>query len=118
VKSPSYTANLEPKDRLESSLHDITNALSAAQSFSEVLLLRIKAGNLKDPTLVENIIRELERANDIVKKVRAETYKAGDVLQCTKCGYNFINRRASGKRPSCRRCNSTDLERWKPSTTG
>lgn len=110
----SRSTALEPKDRLDEDLHDIANALSAARSYSDVLLLRARAQTPADPAIVESLIRELERLSGILKDLRRETYQKGDVLKCLACGYTWVHRKAFGKRAICRRCNGSDVERWRP----
>lgn len=103
---------------LESALHDATNGIAAARSFGELLLLREKSGKTEDATgLVESLLKELERAGQILRNVRSgviESYQPGDVLACKDCGYTFVHRKAAGKMGSCRRCKSYDVTRWKP----
>ena len=103
---------------LESALHDATNGIAAARSFGELLLLREKGGKKEDSSaLIESLLRELERAGEILRNVRSgviETYQPGDVLMCKSCGYSFVHRKAAGKMASCRRCKSYEVTRWKP----
>ena len=103
---------------LESALHDATNGIAAARSFGELLLLREKSGTKQDASaLIESLLKELERAGDILRNVRSgviETYQPGDVLMCKSCGYTFVHRKAIGKMGSCRRCRSYEVTRWKP----
>lgn len=108
------TYSPEPKDPLEANLHDLTNALAAAQSYAELLSMKVKAGIVNEAPIVDAILRELERMDNIVKNVRRETYRAGDILACQSCGYTFVFRKASGKRATCRRCKGTEVARWKP----
>ena len=107
---------LEPKEQFDADLHDIQNALSAARSYADVLQLRARSSAPADPALVEALTRELDRVNELIRNVRRETYQKGDVLRCAQCGYNWVHRKALGKRAQCRRCNSPDVERWKPET--
>ena len=104
----------EQRDPVESALHDLANVLASARSYAEIVLLRTRAGGSKDPALAESLLRELERATDLLRSVRRETYRAGDVLACTSCGYTFVFRKTSGTRASCRRCNGTEVTRWRP----
>lgn len=103
---------------LEGALHDVTNAVAAARSYGELLLLRTQTGSKEDSTqLLESLLKELERVGDIVRTVRGgviETYQPGDVLACGDCGYTFVHRKAAGKMGSCRRCKSYQVARWKP----
>lgn len=103
---------------LESALHDATNGIAAARSYGEILLLREKGGKKEDSSsLVESLLKELERAGEILRNVRSgviETYQPGDVLMCKSCGYTFVHRKAAGKLGSCRRCKSYEVTRWKP----
>lgn len=125
MKIPNYAADLDAKDTLEADLHDLTNALAAARSFAEVVKYRATASNGAaapeapkprpvTPESVEPLLAELDRMNDILQSLRRRTYRAGDVLECTKCGYSFVFRKAAGKRATCNRCHSTEVERWKP----
>lgn len=111
---PATAVGGEPKERFDADLHDLTNALSAARSYADVLLLRAKAGTPVDPGIVESLVRELDRLNDIARDVRRETYQKGDVLKCVTCGYTWVHRKGLGKRAACRRCNAVEVERWKP----
>ncbi|HUR68449.1 MAG TPA: hypothetical protein VM370_04325 [Candidatus Thermoplasmatota archaeon] len=100
---------------LESALHDATNGIAAARSYGEILLLREKAG--PNAPMIESLLKELERAGEILRNVRSgviETYQPGDVLMCKSCGYTFVHRKAAGKMGSCRRCKSYEVTRWKP----
>lgn len=103
---------------MEGALHDVTNAVAAARSYGELLLLRQKTKAGEDSTaLVESLLRELERAGQIIRQVRSgviEAYQPGDVLACGECGYTFVHRKAAGKMGSCRRCKSYQVARWKP----
>lgn len=103
---------------LESALHDATNGIAAARSFGELLLMREKSGKREGSTaLIESLLKELERAGQILRTVRSgviESYHPGDVLVCKVCGYTFVHRKAAGKMGSCRRCKSYDVARWKP----
>lgn len=103
---------------LEAALHDVTNAVAAARSYGELLLLRQQQNGASDSTaLVESLLKELERVGQIVRTVRSgviETYQPGDVLACGDCGYQFVHRKAAGKMSSCRRCKSYQVARWKP----
>lgn len=103
---------------LESALHDATNGIAAARSFGELLLLREKSGKTENSAgLIEALLKELERAGDILRTVRSgviETYQPGDVLQCKSCGYTYVHRKAVGKLGNCRRCKSYEVARWKP----
>lgn len=110
--SPQERRLLEPKDPVESALHDLANVLAASRSFAEVLHLRSKGG--RDGPLAESLLRELDRAGEIVRSVRRQTYRAGDVLCCASCNYTFVYRRASGTRAVCRRCGGSEIAHWKP----
>lgn len=104
---------------LEAALHDVTNAVAAARSYGELLLLRAQAKGAQDDSaaLLESLLKELERLGDIVRTVRSgviEAYQPGDVLACAECGYTFVHRKAAGKMGSCRRCKSYQVARWKP----
>ncbi len=114
MKLPNFAADLDAKNTLDSDLHDLTNALAAARSFAEVIRYRIDAGTAKDAAIVDPLLTELDRVNTILQNVRRRTYRAGDVLECAKCGYSFVFRKASGKRATCARCRSTEVGRWKP----
>ena len=126
TRAPKQNAPSGPS--MEGALHDVTNAVAAARSYGEILLLRAKSGNitnaqtLEDSTaLLESMLRELERVGDIVRTVRGgviEAYQPGDVLACADCGYTFVHRKAAGKLGSCRRCKSYQVTRWKPEATG
>ena len=105
---------LEAKDPVETALHDLTNVLAASRSYAEVLALRSKADGGRDTPLAESLLRELDRAGDIVRNVRRQTYRAGDVLSCSSCGYTFVYRRASGTKAICRRCGASEVTHWKP----
>lgn len=103
---------------LESALHDATNGIAAARSYGELLLMRQKQATVADSTaVIESLLKELERAGEILRNVRSgviETYQPGDVLMCKSCGYTFVHRKAAGKLGSCRRCKSYEVTRWKP----
>ena len=102
---------------LESALHDATNGIAAARSYGEILLLREKNKAEGNSPLIESLLKELERAGEILRNVRSgviETYQPGDVLMCKTCGYSFVHRKAAGKMASCRRCKSYEVTRWKP----
>ena len=102
---------------LESALHDATNGIAAARSYGEILLLREKNKTDGNSPLIESLLKELERAGEILRNVRSgviETYQPGDVLMCKTCGYSFVHRKAAGKMASCRRCKSYEVTRWKP----
>lgn len=128
MKIPNYAADLDAKDTLEADLHDLTNALAAARSFAEVVKYRLQMQAAAPPAAattgtqprpltpesVEPLLSELDRMNGILQSLRRRTYRAGDVLECAKCGYSFVFRKATGKRASCLRCHSTEVERWKP----
>jgi predicted Zn-ribbon and HTH transcriptional regulator len=131
LRIPNYAADLDAKDTLEADLHDLTNALAAARSFAEVVKYRLSMGQTAPPAApaspgaptaprpmtpdaVEPLLEELDRMNDILQSLRRRTYRAGDVLECTKCGYSFVFRKATGKRATCLRCHSTEVDRWKP----
>lgn len=113
AKSPNGTG-----PGMEGALHDMTNALAAARSYGELLLIRAQTGVTEDPTpLLQSLLKELERVGDIARRVRGgvvESYQPGDVLECADCGYTFVHRKV-GKMGSCRRCKSLQVERWKPS---
>ena len=113
-KSPG--SNLAPG--MEGALHDVTNAIAAARSYGELLLLRAQQGSIDNPTpMLEALLKELERVGDIVRTVRGgliDAYQPGDVLVCNDCGYTFVHRKAAGKLGSCRRCKSYQVARWKP----
>lgn len=102
---------------MENALHDMTNALAAARSYGELLLIRSQTGINEDSTpLLQALLKELERVGDIARTVRGgvvESYQPGDVLTCQECGYTFVHRKV-GKMGSCRRCKSLDVARWKP----
>lgn len=117
MKPASSTNTVGPG--LEGALHDVTNAVAAARSYGELLLLRAKTGDKSADSsqLLESLLKELERVGDIVRTVRSgviETYQPGDVLACGDCGYTFVHRKAAGKMGSCRRCKSYQVARWKP----
>lgn len=119
LSTPSAAPAPDPQMQvLESALHDATNGIAAARSYGEILLLREKTGKKEDSTsLVESLLKELERAGEILRNVRSgviETYQPGDVLMCKSCGYTFVHRKAAGKMGSCRRCKSYEVTRWKP----
>ncbi len=114
MKIPNYAADLDAKDSVEADLHDLTNALAAARSFAEVLRHRMAQGTARDGAACEPLLAELDRMNGILQNVRRRTYRAGDVLQCSGCGYSFVFRKAAGKRATCTRCRSDEVERWKP----
>lgn len=123
MKIPNYAADLDAKDTLEADLHDLTNALAAARSFAEVVKYRVSGQPAAPgapgprpltPDAVEPLLQELDRMNEILQSLRRRTYRAGDVLECAKCGYSFVFRKATGKRATCQRCHSTEVERWKP----
>ena len=104
---------------LEGALHDVTNAVAAARSYGELLLLRSQTKGLGEDSspLIESLLKELERLGEIVRTVRGgviDTYQPGDVLACGQCGYTFVHRKAAGKMGSCRRCKSYQVARWKP----
>ncbi len=111
---------------LDAALHDLTNALAAARSFAEVLVLRLRkreapaATPLTEPrgsepgAVTDALLMELDRANSILQKLRQETFRRGDVLRCRSCNYSFVFRKKFGRTDTCRRCRSTDVERWKP----
>lgn len=107
-------AGMEQKDRFDQQLHDLTNALAASRSYAEVLHLRAKTARAAETSVIDALLREIDRANGILQEVRRETYKAGDVLRCASCGYTFVNRRPAGKAARCRRCRSAEIERWRP----
>jgi hypothetical protein len=111
---PYLPPKTEPRDRLEAALHDITNALSAARSLGDVALLRSKAKIPIEPSLLESILAEIDRANTIVRRVRHETFRSGDVLTCLECGHTFVCRTPRMETATCRRCKSANVERWKP----
>lgn len=112
---PRYASNLpQSKDSLESDLHDLTNALAAARSFGEVLHFRLGQSGGGSAALVEPLLEELDRMNSILQDVRRRMFRPGDVLSCRKCGYEFVFRRATGKRANCPRCKGDDIERWRP----
>ncbi|HEX2022498.1 MAG TPA: hypothetical protein VHH36_07280 [Candidatus Thermoplasmatota archaeon] len=102
---------------MEGALHDLTNALAAARSYGELLLIRAQTGVKEDPVpLLQSLLKELERVGDIARSVRGgviEEYQPGDVLACNDCGYTFVHRKV-GKLGSCRRCKSYQVARWKP----
>ena len=102
---------------MEGALHDMTNALAAARSYGELLLLRAQTSSKEDPVpLLNSLLGELQRVSDIARTVRGgviETFQPGDVLQCGDCGYTFVHRKV-GKLGSCRRCKSYQVARWKP----
>lgn len=117
--SPTSQPTPDPQMQvLESALHDATNGIAAARSYGEILLLREKSGKKEDSSaLVESLLKELERAGEILRNVRSgviESYQPGDVLMCKSCGYTFVHRKAAGKMGSCRRCKSYEVTRWKP----
>lgn len=114
MKIPNYAADLDAKDTLDADLHDLTNALAAARSFAEVVNYRVSAGKGLDTGTVSTLLEELDRMNGILQNLRRRTYRAGDVLECSKCGYSFVFRKAAGKKASCLRCRSSDVDRWKP----
>lgn len=104
---------------MEGALHDVTNAVAAARSYGELLMMRAENKTLSPDAapLIESLLKELERLGDIVRTVRSgviETYQPGDVLACGDCGYTFVHRKAAGKMGSCRRCKSYQVARWKP----
>lgn len=103
---------------MESALHDVTNAIAAARSYTELLILRAQTGSKEDSTgMLESLLKELERVGQIVRTVRSgviDSYQPGDVLACSDCGYTFVNRKAAGKLGQCRRCKSYQVARWKP----
>jgi len=105
---------LAPKDPYEADLHNLTNALAAARSFVDVLVIKSKTQTPVTPSLLEGLMAEIDRANGIIKKIRSETFRPGDVLACSDCGHRFVNRRSSGKRVNCRRCRSANVDRWTP----
>jgi predicted Zn-ribbon and HTH transcriptional regulator len=103
--------------RVEGSLHDLTNALAAARSYGEIAMLRLKNGKGEVEPVLQSLLKELDRLGDIARTVRAgaiEEYHPGDVLACVDCGYTFVHRKATGKAPHCRRCNSKQITHWKP----
>lgn len=106
-----------PGPGMEGALHDLTNALAAARSFGELLLIRSQSGSKEDPVpLITSLLGELERVGEIARQVRSgniETFHPGDVLCCNDCGYTFVHRKV-GKLGSCRRCKSYQVGRWKP----
>lgn len=111
MASRSEIPPLPQEDPLESSLHDLANAVAAARSYAEVLLLRARALK-QDPSVAESLVREIARLDTILKDVRRRTYRAGDVLRCRACNHTFVHRRGRGKPAECRRCRSPDVERW------
>lgn len=113
---PKHGPGLKPEDRLQGSLHDLTNALASARSYVEVILLHAKSGTPPDAALAESLLQELDRASEMVRTVRLGTYQPGDVLACTRCGYTFVFRKASSTSAVCRRCKSTAVDRWKPTS--
>lgn len=102
---------------MEGALHDLTNALAAARSYGELLLLRAETNvRVDDVPVLQALLKELERVGDIARSVRGgvvESYQPGDVLSCNECGYTFVHRKV-GKMGSCRRCKSYEVSRWKP----
>jgi len=104
--------------KIESSLHDLTNALAAARSYGEIAMLRVKNGRADEvPQVLQSLLKELDRIGELARSVRGgviEEYQPGDVLSCVGCGYTFVHRKANGKAPHCRRCSSKQITHWKP----
>jgi hypothetical protein len=104
--------------KIEGSLHDLTNALAAARSFGEIAMLRLKNGKSDEVTpVLQSLLKELDRLGEIARTVRGgviEEYQPGDVLACVDCGYTFVHRKATGKAPHCRRCSGKQITHWKP----
>lgn len=114
LRLSKYSPNLKPEDRLQAALHNLTNALAAARSFGEVVALQAKSGTTPNQAVVDSLLQEIDRASEMVRNVRLDTYQPGDVLACTRCGYTFVFRKTSATSATCRRCKGNEVERWKP----
>lgn len=112
---PRPTLEDPRKDRVEKTLHDLTNALTTVRSYGEILVRRAKSGTPQEILpLAETLLAELDKVIDLTKNVRRDTYQKGDVLACAACGYTFVQLRASGPAPPCRRCGGADVRKWRP----
>lgn len=113
MKLPSIpNVGNEGKDKIDGALHDLANALSSVRSYGEVLHMQAEAGKPVKPATVENLLGELDRAHDILRTLRRETFRPGDVLRCLDCGHEFVHRKATGRKATCRRCEGENLDKW------
>lgn len=75
MTTPPVERGYDRWDRLDTSLHDLTNALASARAYGELLYLRTKAGSTRDPTpLLESLLGEIARVSDISRAIRLEIY--------------------------------------------
>lgn len=95
---------------LDGELHDLANSLSSARAFAEVVRRRAAS----DPTVVDALVADLDRAAELLRRVRRRVFRSGDNLECKACGSVFVFRGATGAAAACRRCRSSDVQRWVP----
>lgn len=102
-------ASADGSSPLDSDLHDLANSLSSARTYAEVAKRR---GG--DVTVLDALVADLERASELLRRVRRRVFRSGDTLECRGCGSVFVFRGATGAAAICRRCRSSNVERWVP----
>lgn len=102
-----------PRHRLDQALHDVTNAVSAARAYAEVLRHRAAS----EAAVVDAMLAQLDRIGETIRAVRRgayDEYAPGDILECMRCGHTFVHRKRPGASASCRRCRGVEVTRWRP----
>lgn len=108
---PAVRGAAEGTTALDGELHDLANSLASARTYAEVARRRASGG---DPTVLDALVGDLERAAELLRRVRRRVFRSGDTLECRGCGSVFVYRGATGAAATCRRCRSNDVERWVP----